>query len=251
MNKKKIASSGGAGGGGAGRRTDKFNDLPLDVQARIGLFLTPQERANSRYMGRAESLAFSVHPARVYRLKSKITVKFDYIPTFLRLKKTFGIFTDATGNLRVEDFRDMFPPSGFAISPPLELYRDNTWREIYERLPDAVRATNNPADIFIVIHYYLRFWNGELFRNFTSGLWTAEELSQELQSRTTGNEQPFSLVRVKRFTLGEADIQRMLEERPDFASLGTVGTQDPIANIQSLFGITLSHEIITEKFRIA
>jgi hypothetical protein len=235
-----------AGGG----RTDRFNDLPLAVQGRIGLFLTPQERANSRLIGRAESLVYSTHPAGVYRIKSKITIKLDFIPTFVRLVKTFGIFTDATGNLRVEDFRDMFPPSQLTHDPRLQQYYQDSTREIHERLPDAVRAEIPLEMMYMILMNLIGRHTQTLFRDFTFGLWPAEELSQELQSRT-GREQPFSLVRVKRFSVVEADVQRMLQMNPQFGPLGRVGTQDPIANIQGIFGITLSHEIVTEKFRIA
>jgi hypothetical protein len=250
--RKKIASSGGAGGDGD-KDARGFRDLPDTIQAQIGLFLTPRERGRARYLGAQERVVFSTYPRLVYRIKNIFTFKFDSVPSSFRAIKNFGIFTDAVGNLRVEDIRDFkplmdSPPFGAPLIPRFNI--DTAAREIYERLPGEVAAQVGNVNMMILFVNELIFSStGDRITDLTSGLWTAEELRSELQSRHE-SAQPFSLVRVKRYDLDNERIRVLLQRNPHFRVLGTLGAQDPVSNIRNLIRPSLTQQIITEKFRI-
>ena len=247
-----------AGGGGGNQETNFLQKLPEEVLANIGLFLTKDDIASVRATERARAggKGFSTYPALVYKIKSIITVSFDFVQVSKKNVNEFAIFTDEFGNIRTDDLQKKFQ----ALEACNESYKNwfrstsEAWRIMHEKLepnimPGFLDFINSFSLLLSFVTPTLYTLTKEEFCK--NGLWPAAELGNELKLRK--NREPYSLIRVKKVPLRsdeDIDIYLDIYELTDYFSNPTLGQDGPVANAKKVMGLTITHEIITEVFKI-
>lgn len=220
--------------------------MPEDVQAKIGLLLSREERENLRFMGPQESFVFSDESKYVYRIKSTITVKFDQSERKSSYTLNFPIYTDPVGNARVEDYRSIYPrprlvgdPDPYSRSNPvvfnpiLHTYFIDSIEELYRKQVPIFGYERAYWNQVWAIHFNIRSYN--IKYDYRLGLWDPQELVNQLQRMAA--DRPFSLVRVKHYRINDNPLRLNLSELPD----------ENKRQLNDFFNLTMTHEIICSK----
>ena len=250
-----------AAGGGGNQKTNFLQKLPEEVLANIGLFLTKDDIASVRATERARrgGKGFSTYPSFVYKIKSIITVSFDFVQVSRKNVNEFTIYTDEFGNIRTDDFQKKFQaPESCNEYTYKNLFRINSeaWIIMHEKLqtlgvqmPGFLGFINSfPLLLSFVTPTLYTLTEEEFCKN---GLWPAAELGKELKLRK--NREPFSLIRVKKVPLrSDEEIGQYINilGLTDQFSNPTLGEDGPVANMKKVMGLTITHKIITEIFKI-
>jgi hypothetical protein len=222
-----------------------FQELPENVQAKIGLYLTRQERENLRFMGPQESFVFSDESKYVYRIKSTITVKFDQSARKISYELNFPIYTDPVGNARVEDYRAIYPRPRFegnpnpyssppVFNPVLHTYSIDSIEELFRKQIPIFRYERAQWNQVWISHFTGQY-EYNIKYDYKFGLWDPQELVSQLQRMAA--DKPFSLVKVKHYSLNNNQMRLNLSELAD----------DSKRQLNDFFNVTMAHEIICTK----